>query len=98
MLTRPVLLYDGTCGFCRKWIDRLRRWDRVGRIDYVAYQQRAAVAGLPPITDDTLSGRASRGAGRQGEGGGAGHAAALGVSAGGAGQAVLLPPGCALGG
>ncbi|MGE5231414.1 MAG: thiol-disulfide oxidoreductase DCC family protein [Deltaproteobacteria bacterium] len=54
MLTRPVLLYDGTCGFCRAWIDRLRRWDRVGRIDYVAYQQRAAVAGLPPISDDAL--------------------------------------------
>jgi predicted DCC family thiol-disulfide oxidoreductase YuxK len=54
MLTRPVLLYDGTCGFCRTWIDRLRRWDRAGRIDYVAYQQRAAVAGLPPITDDAL--------------------------------------------
>ncbi len=54
MLTRPVLLYDGTCGFCRTWIDRLRRWDRAGRIDYVAYQQRAVVAGLPPITDDAL--------------------------------------------
>jgi predicted DCC family thiol-disulfide oxidoreductase YuxK len=54
MLTRPVLLYDGTCGFCRTWIDRLRRWDRAGRIDYVPYQQRAVVAGLPPIGDDAL--------------------------------------------
>jgi acetyl esterase len=54
MLTRPVLLYDGTCGFCLRWINRLRRWDRAGRIDYVPYQQRAAIADLPPIGDDAL--------------------------------------------
>jgi predicted DCC family thiol-disulfide oxidoreductase YuxK len=54
MLTRPVLLYDGTCGFCLTWVNRLRRWDRSARIDYVAYQRRAGVAGLPSITDDAL--------------------------------------------
>lgn len=54
MLTRPVLLYDGNCGFCRTWINRLRRWDRAGRIDYVPCQQRAAVADLPAIGDDAL--------------------------------------------
>ena len=54
MLTRPVLLYDGTCGFCVRWIDRLRRWDRSSRIEYVPYQRRGAVARLPSISDDAL--------------------------------------------
>ena len=54
MLTRPVLLYDGNCGFCLRWINRLRRWDRAGRIDYVPYQQRAVIADLPSIGDDAL--------------------------------------------
>jgi lipase maturation factor 1 len=54
MLIRPVLLYDGTCGFCRQWVHRLQRWDRRNRIAYVAYQTRDAVAGLPPISDAAL--------------------------------------------
>jgi len=54
VLSRPVLLYDGTCGFCRAWVARLRRWDRAGRIDYVPYQQRSAVAGLPWVADEAV--------------------------------------------
>lgn len=54
MLSRPVLLYDGGCGFCRTWVGRLRWWDRAGRIDYVPYQQRSAVAGLPWVSDEAL--------------------------------------------
>lgn len=54
MLSRPVLLFDGTCGFCRTWISRLRRWDRAGRIDYVPMQERSRIAGLPAIPDEAL--------------------------------------------
>lgn len=54
MLTKPVLLYDGTCGFCRRWVSRLRRWDRRDGIAYVTYQSRSTVAGLPPIADAAL--------------------------------------------
>ncbi len=54
MLSQPVLLYDGDCGFCRLWVERLRRWDRKGAIRCVPAQERAAVAGLPPIDDDAL--------------------------------------------
>ncbi|HXS83566.1 MAG TPA: thiol-disulfide oxidoreductase, partial [Methylomirabilota bacterium] len=24
MATRPVLIYDGDCGFCRRWVERWR--------------------------------------------------------------------------
>ena len=23
-----TLIYDGDCGFCRRWVERVRRWDR----------------------------------------------------------------------
>ena len=36
MLSRPVLLYDGSCGFCRRWVRRLRRWDRRGVLQLIA--------------------------------------------------------------
>lgn len=25
---RPVLVYDDNCAFCRRWVTRLKRWDR----------------------------------------------------------------------
>lgn len=54
MLTRPILLFDGTCGFCRTWVARLRRWDREGKIDVLPGAERAKIAGLPPIDDASL--------------------------------------------
>ena len=46
--SRPVVVYDGQCGFCRRWIERLRRWDRAGRLEYLPLQDAAApvVTGL----------------------------------------------------
>ncbi len=37
---RPVMLWDGDCGFCRFWIERWKRLTR-GRVDYAPYQQVA---------------------------------------------------------
>ena len=54
MLNRPVLLYDGDCGFCRRWVSRLQRWDRHKAIEYVAAADRGAVVGLPPLSDAAL--------------------------------------------
>lgn len=54
MLSRPVLLFDGGCGFCRKWVARLARWDRAGRIELVPSEERSAIAGLPHIDDTEL--------------------------------------------
>jgi predicted DCC family thiol-disulfide oxidoreductase YuxK len=54
VLNRPVLLYDGDCGFCRRWVRRLQRWDRHKAIEYVAAADRGAVVGLPPLSDAAL--------------------------------------------
>src|SRR5881409_4128962 len=42
--TRPTLIYDGECGFCRRSVDLLQRWDRENRIALVPFQDRARVA------------------------------------------------------
>jgi len=42
--TRPTLIYDGECGFCRRSVDLLQRWDREHRIALVPFQDRARVA------------------------------------------------------
>jgi predicted DCC family thiol-disulfide oxidoreductase YuxK len=42
--TRPTLVYDGDCGFCRRSVDLLRRWDRDQRIALVPFQDEARVA------------------------------------------------------
>jgi predicted DCC family thiol-disulfide oxidoreductase YuxK len=37
---RPLLLYDGACGFCRRWVERWR--EATGpRVDYAPYQDHA---------------------------------------------------------
>jgi len=54
VLSRPVLLYDGDCGFCRRWVSRLQRWDRHKAIEYVAAADRGAVGGLPSLSDAAL--------------------------------------------
>lgn len=54
MLSRPVLLYDGSCGFCRAWVSRLARWDRRGAIALVPLQQRGQLSGLPEIPEEAL--------------------------------------------
>lgn len=40
---RATLIYDGDCGMCRDAVRLLRRWDRAGRMDYVAFQDEQAV-------------------------------------------------------
>lgn len=37
---RPLLIYDGACSFCRKWIARWRRWTGE-RVDYAAASDAA---------------------------------------------------------
>jgi predicted DCC family thiol-disulfide oxidoreductase YuxK len=50
MLTRPVLVYDGLCGFCRRWVERLERWGLKG-MDLLPAQRRNERADLPYISD-----------------------------------------------
>lgn len=45
----PVLIYDAQCQFCRRWVARLKRWDRRDRIRLLPLQDPAApaLAGRP---------------------------------------------------
>lgn len=37
-LIRPVLIYDGDCGFCKRWVEMWREWTGE-RVEYTASQQ-----------------------------------------------------------
>src|SRR5437667_1720782 len=45
-LTKPLFVFDGTCGFCRKWVARWRRATG-DRVDYAPFQ--AAASRFPEI-------------------------------------------------
>jgi predicted DCC family thiol-disulfide oxidoreductase YuxK len=48
-LTRPVVVFDGECGFCRFWIDRWR--DRAGeRVEFLPYQDPEIARRFPDVT------------------------------------------------
>lgn len=53
-MNRPVLLYDGHCAFCVRWVQRIRHLDRHHRIQYVASQRRSELAGLPALPGEAL--------------------------------------------
>lgn len=40
----PTLIYDASCAFCRRWVRRLKRWDRHDRIRLLPLQDAAAPA------------------------------------------------------
>lgn len=54
MLTRPVLLYDGDCAFCRKWVTRIRRRDPRASIELLPSRDRRTRPDLPPLADADL--------------------------------------------
>jgi predicted DCC family thiol-disulfide oxidoreductase YuxK len=37
---KPLLIFDGDCGFCRRWIERWKSWTS-GRVDYAPSQEAA---------------------------------------------------------
>jgi predicted DCC family thiol-disulfide oxidoreductase YuxK len=40
----PTLIYDASCTFCRRWVTRLKRWDRRDRLRLLPLQDPAAPA------------------------------------------------------
>ncbi|MEQ1919579.1 MAG: lipase maturation factor family protein, partial [Elusimicrobiota bacterium] len=66
-MKRPVLVFDGDCGFCRLWIERARLATK-DRVDYTPYQTAAARHPEVPRENFTEAvhlfepGRTSRGA------------------------------------
>ncbi|HUG28000.1 MAG TPA: DUF393 domain-containing protein [Gemmatimonadales bacterium] len=55
MLSRPVLLWDGNCGFCQRWVAQVERWDRAGRIETLRAADRAKYSELLRISDQDLN-------------------------------------------
>jgi predicted DCC family thiol-disulfide oxidoreductase YuxK len=47
---KPLLVYDGDCGFCRRWIERWRETTR-DRVEYAPYQEVAARFPHIPLND-----------------------------------------------
>ena len=47
---RTTVLYDDDCGFCRWSADKLRRWDRHGRLRFVAIQSATGERLLSELT------------------------------------------------
>lgn len=41
---RPVVVYHDDCAFCRRWVARLRRWDRRERLEFLPLQDPRAAA------------------------------------------------------
>jgi predicted DCC family thiol-disulfide oxidoreductase YuxK len=41
---RPTLIYDGDCGICQQAVTRLKRWDQEQVLQFVPFQNEAAVA------------------------------------------------------
>ncbi|MCI0612886.1 DUF393 domain-containing protein, partial [bacterium] len=46
---KPILIYDGDCGFCKLWI---ARWKQItaDKVDYAPYQEAASQ--FPQIPED----------------------------------------------
>jgi len=49
--SRPVMIYDGACGFCKRWIARWQNWTGTA-IDYQPYQR--AATNFPEISIDAF--------------------------------------------
>jgi predicted DCC family thiol-disulfide oxidoreductase YuxK len=53
-MPRATLIYDGACDFCRRWVARAQRWDRRGRLAFVAYQTPDLAARYPGVSREEV--------------------------------------------
>ena len=51
---RPVVVFDGACGFCTGWAQRLARMDTERRLEIVAFQTPGLVQRLPQLAEVRL--------------------------------------------
>lgn len=49
-----VVIYDGSCGFCRSQVARLARWDTQSRLAFVPLQDPAVLERYPDLTRERL--------------------------------------------
>jgi lipase maturation factor 1 len=38
----PTIVYDGDCGFCQRWVDRFKRWERGDQVALMRLQDEDA--------------------------------------------------------
>ncbi len=50
---KPLMIFDGDCGFCRRWIERWR-FLTGDRVDYLPYQDPGIADGFPEIPRDAF--------------------------------------------
>ena len=52
--SRPVMVFDGDCAFCRQQVERIRRRDAGGRFEYVPWQQPGLRERFPQLAEGDL--------------------------------------------
>jgi predicted DCC family thiol-disulfide oxidoreductase YuxK len=52
MSERATLIYSGTCAFCRRWAERVQRWDKNGRLDFLPFQSEELNVRFPQLSLD----------------------------------------------
>jgi predicted DCC family thiol-disulfide oxidoreductase YuxK len=55
-MQKSVLIYDGDCGFCRKWMRWFKAHDAAGHMEYLARQAPEREARYPQLNDAKYQG------------------------------------------
>lgn len=55
-MPKPVLMYDGECAFCRKWMRWFQAHDASGNMEYLARQSPDREARYPQLNDAKYQG------------------------------------------
>jgi predicted DCC family thiol-disulfide oxidoreductase YuxK len=51
-MPQMTLIFDGDCGFCKGWVERIRRRDAVQAVEFLAYQSEERKKRYPNIRDE----------------------------------------------
>ncbi len=44
-------MYDGDCAFCRRWVERIARWDTRGVFEFAARQSEGILQRFPKLAE-----------------------------------------------
>ncbi|TVQ52210.1 MAG: DUF393 domain-containing protein [Phycisphaerales bacterium] len=53
-IDRPVVVFDGTCGFCQNQVARIQRWDRADQFAYVSSHEPNLLEHYPQLAGEDL--------------------------------------------
>ena len=53
-IERPVVVFDGTCGFCRKQVARIQRWDHADQFAFVSSHEPNLLQHYPQLAGEDL--------------------------------------------